>query len=73
MVGKNQENIGSDLILEYLFCQKLLYWYYSVRPLIVMQEESASSFLKLRESNGTILPHNVPYSTSDLVEQIPCE
>jgi hypothetical protein len=46
-VGIN-ENIWLDLILEFLFYQKLYYCYCSMRYLDFLQEESASSFLKMR-------------------------
>jgi hypothetical protein len=41
VVGINQENMGGDLILESLVLPK-------ITLLIVIQEEPASSFLKLR-------------------------
>jgi hypothetical protein len=58
-----------------LFCQKLLYWYYSVRPCVVKQEEPETEGLldEFFEANETILPHNNPYSPSDLVEHISYE
>jgi hypothetical protein len=51
------EEYGSDLILESLVLPKTL------------------SFILVEfcEPNETILPHNIPYSPPDLVEQILCE
>jgi hypothetical protein len=50
---------GGDELGEYwrgggviCFCQKLLFWYSSVRSRVVMQQEPASSFLKLRSRSA---------------------
>jgi hypothetical protein len=41
--------------------QKLLYWYCSVRSRVVMREEPASSFLKLRSYSTNSLNHTTQY------------
>jgi hypothetical protein len=79
-VDINQENMGDDLILESLILAKT--------ALLILQSEVShchargTSFLfpetevlldKFFKPNETILPHNISYSPSGLVERILCE
>jgi hypothetical protein len=75
----NQEN-GGDLIPESLVFPKtaLLRLHYEVsgshaRGTSFHFRETQALLDKFFETNKMILPHNIPYSPSNLVEQILCE
>jgi hypothetical protein len=57
LVGINQENMGGDLILESLFCFTAT----AVRYRVVMQEEPASAFLKLKSYSTISLDQTGQY------------
>jgi hypothetical protein len=81
-MGINKENMGGDLILESLVLPKtaLLILQCEVShchargPSFLFPENEVLLLVdEFFEPNETVLPHYIPYSLSDLVEQIFCE